>query len=379
MATRRRSPKLARRYRIAGLVAAVGIVATTGLTGAAMASTSRKASTLRPTTTGKHKTPTGSKGSTGSTGSTGSSGASGSSGPTGATGSTGPVGPSGPTGSTGSTGPSGASGPTGSTGATGPTGSWWVPNGSVPQPWQWELGHPLSLTSTADLGTAATTYTGAAAPAPTIYDVDGFDNTAATVAGLHARGAHVICYLSVGTYENWRPDAATFPAGLLGSGNGWPGEQWLNVSPAGPYYAQLQAIMAARLQMCQSKGFDAVEFDNMDGSENSTGFSISNAQNNQYVEWLAATAHSLGLAAFQKNYVDQSTVLQPSLDGAIDEQCFQYSECSALQPYLTAHKPVLEAEYTSNPSSYCPTANLDNINAVRFDLNLDAAVRVTCR
>jgi len=29
-----------------------------------------------------------------------------------------------------------------------------------------------------------------------------------------------------------------------------------------------------------------VEFDNIDSSENSTGFSITTAQNNAYVEWL---------------------------------------------------------------------------------------------
>jgi hypothetical protein len=246
-------------------------------------------------------------------------------------------------------------------------------------PYQYELDHPLSLTSAADMGTDAKTYTGAAAPAPVVYDIDGFDNPASTVAGLHALGARVICYLSAGSYENWRPDAASFPPGLLGASDGWPGEQWLNISPSGPYYPQLQAIMLARVQMCASKGFDGVDFDNIDGSENSTGFTITTAEDNQYVEWLAATAHSLGLAAFQKNYVDQSAVLQPYFDGVIDEQCFQYNECGELQPYLSAHKPVLEAEYSTSPASYCPTANLDNINSVLFDLNLDGAVRVTCR
>jgi Glycoside-hydrolase family GH114 len=349
-----------RRHRVTGLVAAVGIATAAGFAGAAMASTVTGSAT-KPVTTGLSlKAPSSVRGSRTKQAGSGTKKSRGGS---------------------GSTGSTGSGGSTGSTGSAGPpaTGSWWTPNGSIAQPWQWELGHPLSLTSAADLGTGSKTYTGAAAPAPTVYDIDGFDNTAATVAGLHGRGAHVICYLSVGTYENWRPDATSFPSGLLGAANGWPGEQWLNVSPTGPYYAQLQSVIAARLQMCAAKGFDAVEFDNMDGSENSTGFAISNAQNNQYVEWLAATAHALGLAAFQKNDVDQSTALQPFLDGAIDEQCFQYNECTALQPYLTAHKPVLEAEYASVPSSYCPTANLDNINAVRFDLNLDAAVRVTCR
>ena len=166
---------------------------------------------------------------------------------------------------------------------------------------------------------------------------------------------------------------------MLGASNGWPGERWLDVSPAGPYYAQLQAIMLARMQMCRAKGFDGIEPDGLDVAENNSGFAISNAQGDAYAGWLAATAHSLGLAIGQKNDVDQSSVLQPVMDFAIDEQCFQYNECGQLQPYLSAHKAVFEAEYTTTPGSYCPTANQDGISAVLYDLQLDGAVRVTCR
>jgi hypothetical protein len=258
-----------------------------------------------------------------------------------------------------------------------PTGTYWQP-GPVTS-FNWVIGHPIDLTNSNDMGGNGVLYTGGAAPSPQVFDIDGFDNPASTVASLHALGKKVICYLSIGTYENWRPDASSFPAGLLGSGNGWPGEKWLNTSPAGPYYAQLQAIMTARLQMCASKGFDGVEFDNMDVSENSSGFSITNAQNNQYVTWLAATAHSLSLAAFQKNYVDQASVLQPSFDGVIDEQCYQYSECSGLTVYPANNKPVWQVEYSSSPASFCPASNGLNFNAYKLPLNLDATSRITCR
>ena len=53
-----------------------------------------------------------------------------------------------------------------------------------------------------------------------MYDVDGFDNTATNVAALHAAGIKVVCYLSAGTFENWRPDAGQFPASILGRNNG---------------------------------------------------------------------------------------------------------------------------------------------------------------
>src|ERR1700676_303829 len=47
------------------------------------------------------------------------------------------------------------------------------------------------------------------------YDIDGFENSAGEVATLHARGTHVICYIDVGTAENFRPDYHQFPASVL--------------------------------------------------------------------------------------------------------------------------------------------------------------------
>jgi hypothetical protein len=191
----------------------------------------------------------------------------------------------------------------------------------------------------------------------------------------------VICYIDVGTSENWRPDYASFPAALQGSSNGWAGERWLDTSPAGPDYSTLQSIMMARFEMCASKGFDAVEPDNMDGSENSTGFSITNAQQDAYDEWVATAVHSLGMSVAQKNFEDQSATLAPSFDFVIEEQCFQYNDCNDLAPYTAADKAVLEVEYSdqgANPASYCSTAIADHFSSVEFDTSLDAKVRVPC-
>ncbi len=236
------------------------------------------------------------------------------------------------------------------------------------------------------LGTAqggnAILYTGASAPAPTVYDIDGFDNPATTVAALKAQGAYTVCYISVGTAENWRPDYSSFPAGILGKSNGWPGEVWINTSPSGPYYAQLQAIMVARFQMCKAKGFNALEPDNMDGSENSTGFNITIAQGDAYAEWIAQEAHSLGLAVLQKNFDDQSSVLQPYFDGIIDEQPFQYDSTSYLSAYTSVGKPVYDVEYAdqgANAATICPKANALGFNTTIFNTLLDGSLRIACK
>ena len=229
----------------------------------------------------------------------------------------------------------------------------WVPPQNLS--WYWQLQ-----------GTVDNRY-GAAA-----YDIDGFDNGAAEVATLHAAGKHVICYIDVGTWENWRSDAAQYPSSVLGSSNGWPGEQWLDIRQ--PIVRQL---MAARFQMCQQKGFDAIEPDNMDGYENSTGFPLTGQDQLSYDEWVAGEAHSLGLAVFQKNDPDQASALEPYFDGALDEQCNQYSECNTEKVFTDADKAVFNAEYGSS-TSFCAADIAEHINGVRFSVNLDGSTYAPC-
>lgn len=89
-------------------------------------------------------------------------------------------------------------------GATAP-GYWVPPQRST---FQWQLS-----------GTINTSYVAG------VYDVDLFDVSAATVATLHQLHRHVICYISVGSFENWRPDARRFPRSVVGKPyQGWPGE-----------------------------------------------------------------------------------------------------------------------------------------------------------
>ncbi|HZF57556.1 MAG TPA: endo alpha-1,4 polygalactosaminidase [Rubrobacter sp.] len=87
------------------------------------------------------------------------------------------------------------------------------------------------------------------------YDLDGFDTPKATVDRIHANGGKGICYISVGSWESWRPDKGRFPKRVLGRGYyGWPGEKWLDVRQLDA----LAPIMEARMDACKEKGFDAI-------------------------------------------------------------------------------------------------------------------------
>jgi hypothetical protein len=213
-------------------------------------------------------------------------------------------------------------------------------------------------------------------------DMDGFGNSAQTVAAIHAAGKKAVCYMDVGTYEPGRPDSSQFPAGLIGADvQGWPGEKWLDVRPSGANYVTLQTIMAARFQQCADKGFDAVEPDNLDGYQNSPGFPTTAADQLAFNTWVANTVHGLGMAVFQKNDLDQIPDLVGLFDGALDEECNKYSECATLQPYLDAHKPVWNAEYTDDGETtqgFCSADVTAGIIGALYSLALDGTVFQPC-
>lgn len=255
---------------------------------------------------------------------------------------------------------SGCSGGTTGTGGTTSTGSTtststvsagglWAP---VPgQPWQWQLTTPVDTSVNVP-----------------VFDIDGFDNSSSVVAALHAKGAKAICYIDVGTAENFRSDYSKFPASVLGASNGWPGERWLDIRQI----SLLSPIMTARMDMCKAKGFDAVEPDNVDGYTNSTGFPLTAADQIAYNTWIAGLAHARGMSVALKNDLDQIPQLLPVFDFAIDEQCAQYNECSTLTPFIKAGKAVLHVEYNLPTSQFCPVTVPLGFSSMLKNLALDA-------
>jgi hypothetical protein len=199
------------------------------------------------------------------------------------------------------------------------------------------------------------------------YDIDAFENPASEVHALHELGKHVICYVDVGTAEDFRPDYGEFPKSVLGKSNGWPGEKWLDIRQL----SVIEPIMEARFQLCAEKGFDAVEPDNIEAFSNKSGFEVTPQQQIAYNEWVADDVHSLGMAVLQKNDGEQTPQLHSYFDGALSEQCNQYEECADFQPYLAAGEPVLNAEYRKRTSQFCAADRAAGIMGARFALSLN--------
>ncbi len=208
-----------------------------------------------------------------------------------------------------------------------------------------------------------------------IFFLDLFDASLETIADLHARGIRVVCYFSAGTYEDWRPDAASFPASLLGNDlPDWPGERWLDIRDL----ENLGPLMLSRISLAAQKGCDGVDPDNVDGFTNDTGFSLSAEDQLAYNVFLANAAHQNNLAIGLKNDLLQVVQLAPFFDWALNEQCFFYEECDLLQPFINAGKPVFVIEYELTPQDFCDQANALNFNAIHKNLELDAYL-TACR
>ncbi|MFI6685208.1 endo alpha-1,4 polygalactosaminidase [Streptomyces sp. NPDC050485] len=216
--------------------------------------------------------------------------------------------------------------------------------------WQWQLNGRV------DSG-----------PDVPVYDIDGFENTAADVAKLHRQGRRAICYINAGAWENFRPDKDAFPREVQGENNGWEGERWLDIRRIDV----LRPLMERRFDMCREKGFDAVEPDLMDGYLNKTGFPLSAGDQLAYNRMVSRIAHARGLAVGLKNDLQQIPELLPDFDFAVNEQCAQFDECNQLTPFVKAGKAVFHVEYALPTSDFCAESDKLGLSSMRKNLKLD--------
>lgn len=225
-----------------------------------------------------------------------------------------------------------------------------------PQPttaaWQWQLQGKID--TSIDAG---------------VYEVDGFEVPARTVARLHRLGRKAICYLDVGSWESYRPDAGRFPKSVLGRAyEGYPDERWLDIRQID----LLAPILRQRFGLCRRKGFDAVEPDNVAGFENPTGFPLSPGDQLRFNRWVAREVHRRGMAVALKNDPTQVRQLLASFDFAVVEECFAYEECGRFSPFVEAGKRVFVAEYEKPLAAICAQAEGLRFSAIRKNADLFA-------
>ena len=236
--------------------------------------------------------------------------------------------------------------------------TWWRP--AVGLTWQWQIGN-LDIDTSVEAD---------------VYDIDLYVSQS-IIDELHAKGRKVIGYISVGSWEDWRPDKNQFPPEVLGKDyEGWHGEKWLDIRQI----EKLAPIMLARLDLCKTKGFDALEPDNMEIYSNNTGFPLTYNDQLKYALWLADEAHKRRLAIGIKNSPDQVKDLVEHLDFAITEDAFYHKWAEKMIPFVEAGKPVFDAEYTDlrgDFEAYCKKSKELKFSTILKHRNLDAWLQ-TC-
>jgi hypothetical protein len=239
----------------------------------------------------------------------------------------------------------------------------WSPK--VTDTWQWQLQ-----------GTIDTSYQ------VTMYDVDLFTTSQATINLLKTQGRRVVCYFSAGSYESFRPDASQFLSGDKGNSLAPPfaDELWLDTRSA-----NVRKIMKARLDLAATKGCDGVEPDNMDGYRNTPGFALGPQTQIDFNKFIAAEAQSRGLKVGLKNDVDQLVELEPFYDFAVNEQCQQYDECAGYSVFTSKGKPVFNAEYLDsyvNDSAartrMCTASRAQKLRTLVLPILLNNTLRYSC-
>lgn len=206
-----------------------------------------------------------------------------------------------------------------------------------------------------------------------LFDIDGFDNSASVVNQIHSRPGRTlphelaICYLSLGSWENFRPDAATWPLKAIGLPlAGYPNEHWVDVRQL----SALLPMISTRLHdQCQGKGFDGVEVDNIDGWDgNRTGLPLTQSDTEAWLAAVANVAHKDGLFVIWKNDPLSVSFGVTYFDGALSEQCYSFSECTpgqesgfhgcnltsnpcGVQVFANDGKWVGEVEYPPSPGN----------------------------
>jgi hypothetical protein len=223
--------------------------------------------------------------------------------------------------------------------------NWWQPAPGLA--WQWQLDGELDTSIPAE-----------------VYDIDLYA-ARDDIDALHARGVKVIGYISVGSWEDWRPDAGSFPQEVMGRDyEGWPGERWLDIRRLD----LLAPILRARLDLCAAKGFDAVEPDNIDIAGQDTGFPIRYEDQLAYTRWLADEAHARGLAIGLKNAPGMVKDSLRFFDFAITEDAFLDGWIDQMLPFIDAGKPVFAAEYTDTGVDFPAACAWGKLHRVDFIL-----------
>jgi Glycoside-hydrolase family GH114 len=191
------------------------------------------------------------------------------------------------------------------------------------------------------------------------------------------RGGYSACY--VNAFQT-QPNAK-WPEGLvlrsLGDDPNWGGEYLLDISTRAKR-RRIADRLQPMIRACARKGFDAVEYDNLDswtrfdGTPRAGDVPFGKREALVFARLITRRAHALGLAVAQKNTVEltRAQVRRVGFDFAIAEECGRYRECGAYRRLYGDR--VLAIEYRRRDFRAACRAVGDRIAVVLRDRDVTA-------
>ncbi len=206
-----------------------------------------------------------------------------------------------------------------------------------------------------------------------------------------APGVYNVCYINAfqtqGNYGGTRPDESqNWPSSVVlrsSEDPNWPGEFLIDISTT-----EKQETAAAHLQqlidICADKGFDAIEYDNLDSWTRLPNLPFDQRDTVSYATMITERAHDAGLAVAHKNTTDliasgdHETI---GFDFAIAEECGQWDECDV---FVSGYGSlVMAVEYSTEGFAKACSEYGDQISIIRRNVDVSSPssggyVRETC-
>lgn len=206
--------------------------------------------------------------------------------------------------------------------------------------------------------------------------------------GSPAPDAYNICYVNAFQTQSDddyvdRPDEkSNWPQGLvltsLGDDPNWTGEYLIDITTPAKR-SQAAAWVGQMVQTCKNKGFQAVEYDNLDSWTRFEDTPVANqvtfgrAEAIGYASLLTDLAHDLGLAVAQKNTADltrSEAIDMIGFDFALVEECGTYNECDVFTAVYG--NKMIAVEYTDAGFATACAGVGDSISVIRRDRDVTA-------
>lgn len=270
---------------------------------------------------------------------------------------------------------------------------WWTPEPAEYRNWDIQL---YDVAAAFDLSAPRDMYVldlFQVVPGPTTLDYDGTPITfpagklPTAIADLHARGVIVVCRVNVGAMRPTDPDAAQYPAVIVGELTGDPNaadERFVDIRPA--MRPMWTTALTRRIELAKMIGCDAIDADkSLQSSGIQPGWTVDFDDQKAFHLAVADIAHraDLQLSVGLRNGLSlgSDADVSTAYDFTIVEGMAEGTCCDEVRPFIDERKAAFALDYLSRVTvdGACIQYNRGGMrDGILKDDGLSSLMRETC-